>query len=69
MSSLRGPIKNAVRRRRLRLGGLAVAVLALGLLLWARLILVTGHPRTAIAKPEPAKAPAAVKPAAPAAHR
>ncbi|MBL8990874.1 MAG: hypothetical protein JNJ48_04760 [Phycisphaerae bacterium] len=35
------------------MGGFAAAVCALGILLWARLILVTGHPRTAIATPEP----------------
>ncbi len=29
----------------------ALAVLAFGLLLWARFLLVTGHPRTAIAEP------------------
>ncbi len=29
----------------------AFAVLAFGLLLWARFLLVTGHPRTAIAEP------------------
>lgn len=30
-----------------------LAVLAFGLLLWARFLLVTGHPRTAIAEPPP----------------
>jgi hypothetical protein len=30
-----------------------VALLAFGLLLWARFLLVTGHPRTAIADPPP----------------
>jgi hypothetical protein len=38
----------------------AFAVLAMGLLLWARFLLVTGHPRTAIADPpEPPQAIAA----------
>lgn len=36
---------------RVRLTFLGVAVLAFGLLLWARFLLVTGHPRTAIADP------------------
>lgn len=31
----------------------AVVAVAFGLLLWARLILVTGHPRTATAAPSP----------------
>lgn len=31
-----------------------LAACALGLLLWSRLILVTNHPRTAIAEPAPA---------------
>lgn len=35
----------------LRLSLFACALLAFGLLLWARLILVTGTPRTAIAEP------------------
>jgi len=30
---------------------LALALIAFGLLLWARFLLVTGHPRTAIAQP------------------
>lgn len=47
--------------RRIRRGTL-VASLAVGLLLWAKLILVTGHPRTAIAAPE---ASAAERPALP----
>lgn len=41
----------------------ALAVLALGLLLWARFLLVTGHPRTAIAEP-----PRAVEQAASQSH-
>lgn len=36
---------------RLKLSIFACAVLAFGLLLWARFLLVTGHPRTAIADP------------------
>ncbi len=35
----------------LRVSLFACALLAFGLLLWARLILVTGTPRTAIAEP------------------
>lgn len=34
----------------------ACVMLAFGLLLWARFILVTGHPRTAIAEPVVVKA-------------
>ncbi|MGD9688792.1 MAG: hypothetical protein AB7K52_02465 [Phycisphaerales bacterium] len=34
-----------------RLTVFGIAVMAMGLLLWARLILVTGHPREAIADP------------------
>lgn len=37
---------------RARLSLYACALLAFGLLLWARLILVTGTPRTAMAQPE-----------------
>jgi hypothetical protein len=46
-----------------RLTFFSLAVMAFGLLLWARLILVTGRPRMAIADPDrqhqidPAKAP------------
>ncbi len=31
----------------------SIAVMSLGLLLWARLILVTGRPRMAVAQPQP----------------
>lgn len=44
----------ASKRRSMRLTAFGLAAITLGLLLWARFILVTGHPRTAIA--EPAKA-------------
>jgi hypothetical protein len=37
--------------RRLKVSIFACALLAFGLLLWARFLLVTGHPRTAIADP------------------
>ncbi|MCW5766151.1 MAG: hypothetical protein KIT68_09275 [Phycisphaeraceae bacterium] len=47
---------------RWRIGGFALAVCALGILLWARLILVTGHPRSAIATPEPSSDRAGVTP-------
>lgn len=46
----------AVRRRlsgHVRVTGFGLCVLALGLLIWARLMLVTSHPRTAIAEPQP----------------
>ncbi len=46
------------RSRSHRLGGLVVAIV-FGLLLWAKLLLVTNHPRTAIADPAPEPAPAA----------
>ncbi len=36
----------------------SIAVMAFGLLLWARFILVTGHPRTATAVPLPTHASA-----------
>ncbi|HYE01923.1 MAG TPA: hypothetical protein VD963_01680 [Phycisphaerales bacterium] len=57
------PQNDATARRSARLGRLAwrghgpslgVLVVALGLLLWAKLVLVTGHPRTAIARPDSA---------------
>lgn len=46
------------RRMSLALGGASLGVVLLGILIWARLILITGHPRTAIADPE-ANPPAA----------
>lgn len=39
-----------------RLSFFGVAVAAFAMLLWARLLLVTGHPRTAIAEPGPVPA-------------
>jgi hypothetical protein len=45
--------------RQLKLSVFACAVLAFGLLLWARFLLVTGHPRTAIAEPPVARQVAA----------
>ncbi len=39
-----------------RLSFFGVLVAAFAMLLWARLLLVTGHPRTAIAEPGPAPA-------------
>lgn len=53
---------NARNTRRLTFFG--VALVAMGLLLWARLILVTGRPRTAIADPEAKERAAAPKKAA-----
>lgn len=47
----------------LRVTAFGIAVIALGLLLWARFLIVTGHPRTAIADPPTDKA--AVTQAAP----
>ncbi|MBL0870398.1 MAG: hypothetical protein IBJ18_07480 [Phycisphaerales bacterium] len=37
---------------RRRTGYFGAAVLAMGLLLWARFLLITGHPKTAMATPE-----------------
>lgn len=37
--------------RTLRITAFGLAVLALGLLLWVRFLIVTDHPRTAIAHP------------------
>lgn len=42
--------------RRMHLTRLALVVLVFGLLLWARFLLVTGHPRTALAQPAHAAA-------------
>lgn len=36
-----------------RVTGFGLGVLALGLLIWARLMLVTNHPRIAVAEPTP----------------
>jgi hypothetical protein len=38
---------------RSRPGPLGAALAVLGLLLWAKLLLVTNHPRTAVARPSP----------------
>lgn len=38
-------------RSHVRVTGFGLAVLALGLLIWARLMLVTNHPRVAVAEP------------------
>jgi hypothetical protein len=37
---------------RRRTGYFGAAVVAMGLLLWARFLLITGHPKTAMATPE-----------------
>ncbi len=39
-------------QRHVHMTGFGVCVLAMGLLIWARLMLVTSHPRTAIAEPQ-----------------
>ena len=51
---------NSARGRKFTVFG--VALTAMGLLLWARLILVTGHPRTATATPDRRAAGAAPGP-------
>ncbi|GEM_PF-7109863 len=48
-----------------RLSLYACVLLAFGLLLWARLILVTGTPRTAIAQPEAGVKTSAERPGVP----
>ncbi len=45
------PYTGTLKRRRLQFGTALGLSLFFGLLLWARLILVTGHPRTATADP------------------
>lgn len=50
-------------RAKRKLTVFSIAMMAMGLLLWARLILVTGRPRTALAQPQPQ----AVEPEAPSA--
>ncbi len=37
-------------------GGIVLGALMVGLLLWARLLLITDHPRTAIADPDQVRA-------------
>ncbi len=39
------------RKLRIRSSSFGVALVAFGLLLWARLLLLTGHPKMAIAEP------------------
>ena len=46
------PVSNPRRVRRVRFSIFALVLVAFGLLLWARFLLVTGHPRTAIAEPQ-----------------
>jgi hypothetical protein len=52
------PRATAGRQRGLRFTTFGLAVAALGLLLWARFLIVTNHPRTAIAEPVKEAAPA-----------
>jgi hypothetical protein len=40
-----------IRKLRIRPSSFGVALVAFGLLLWARLLLLTGHPKMAIAEP------------------
>lgn len=42
---------NSKRLRLTKVTGFSCVILAFGLLLWARFIIVTGHPRTAVAEP------------------
>lgn len=52
MTRPREGVSEAGRRRSLvRLSGFGVLCAVFGLLLWARFLLVTGHPRTAYAEP------------------
>lgn len=44
-------LAKTLRRPRITMFGLAV--MAMGLLLWARFVISTGHPRTAYAEPMP----------------
>ena len=46
---------NSKRLRLTKATGFSCVILAFGLLLWARFIIVTGHPRTAVAEPRPAQ--------------
>jgi hypothetical protein len=49
----RGAARRALTPRRIRrLTAFGAMCVLLGLLLWARFLLVTGHPRTALAEPE-----------------
>lgn len=52
------PVARARSGTRLRVSAFGVTVAAVAMLLWARLILVTGHPRTAVADPIPEQAQA-----------
>lgn len=58
------PVSKAGERRPLQPGTMTLLAIAIvfGLLLWAKLILVTGHPRTALADPEERSAAAAPAP-------
>ncbi len=53
-------------QRAIRVGSFGIIVaIVFGLLLWARFVIITGHPRTAIAEPPAAAAPGAPLHAAP----
>lgn len=54
-----GLVQPGRKALRVRLTGLGLLVVLFGLLLWARFLLVTGHPRTALAEPEPGQTAAA----------
>ena|GEM_PF-2103408 len=53
-----------LRRFRIRTHSFGGAVLVLGLLLWARLLLLTGHPKMAMAEPGATNAQAVERPQA-----
>lgn len=57
------PVVCVGRKRLFSSAGLVCIMLAFGLLLWARLILVTGHPRTATAEDAVASAQHEAEPA------
>lgn len=53
---------------RVRVSAFGVAVLALGMLLWARFLIITNYQRTAYAEPAAQASDAPAKPARPAAQ-
>lgn len=57
MDNLETRAANGSGLPRLRITLLGVAVLAFGLLIWSRLLLVTNYPKTAIADPPAVQGP------------